>query len=210
MEAFFHYCHKAGPSNCAFYSPASQTIRTRYFALLDSLKMRPVFIPPQANGTVPTMPELVTYSKLQILIRTVLYKPFYQFPLLAKVLAALEDNDGLPFYNMANDEEKPLKPTFCWGTYLPTSKGTITIGMMLSGPLHARTGKSLQTHRRHLRNMPQLSRISAYTQERHTHISSWGVSGEIFDQSIAFPLPGPPIPVSQYCSLATLGANVTH
>jgi hypothetical protein len=122
MEAFFHFCHKAGPSKCAFYAPTPAAIETRFFALLASLKASAVLIPPHANGTTPIMPELVTYSKLQLLVRTCLYKPFFKFPALAKVLAALEARDGLPFYLLADDDEAPLRPDFCSTnqTTLPT------------------------------------------------------------------------------------------
>ncbi|KAK8093672.1 hypothetical protein PG997_000357 [Apiospora hydei] len=51
----------------------------------------PVLLPAHANATdSPAVPQLVTYSALQRLIRTVLYKPLYEFPELARVLAALE------------------------------------------------------------------------------------------------------------------------
>lgn len=114
MEAFFHYCHKAGPSRCAFYCSSPSLIETRFFKLLDRLKISPVLIPANSvNGSNPAIPELVTYSKLQIVIRTILYKPFYKFPALAKAMAALETRDGQPFYEMAGEYESPLKSGFC-------------------------------------------------------------------------------------------------
>lgn len=113
MEAFFHYCHKAGPDRCAFYRPASpDAIRDRFDALLAQLRERPVRIPAHAADAarrLPILPQLVTYAELQLLVRTVLYKPYYQFPALAAAMAALEAGDGLPFYEMAdNDEPLPF------------------------------------------------------------------------------------------------------
>ena len=114
MEAFFHYCHKAGPSKCAFYSSSPSAIEARFFKLLNRLKTSPVLIPARSvNGTMPPMPELVTYSKLQLLIRTVLYRPYYMFSSLAQAMTALEERDGLPFYEMAGEWEAPLKSSFC-------------------------------------------------------------------------------------------------
>ncbi|EFX01232.1 alpha beta hydrolase fold family [Grosmannia clavigera kw1407] len=120
MEAFFHFCHKAGPDRCAFALPASSdsspaAIRDRFFTLLAQLKMKPVLIPAHAFDTarqLPILPELVTYAKLQVLVRTVLYKPFYDFPALAKAMTALEQGDGRPFYAMAGDDDL-LQPKIC-------------------------------------------------------------------------------------------------
>lgn len=95
MEAFFDFCFKAGPGKCAFYSPGSASaIEARFFTLLSALKRSPVVIPAYANETEPFMPELVTYSKLQLLIRTCLYKMIHKAEALAKVLAALEKKNG--------------------------------------------------------------------------------------------------------------------
>lgn len=114
MEAFFESCYKAGPDKCAFYAKANaDAVRMRFLDLLTAVRRRPVHIPAYANGTGPLMPELVTYSQLQLLIRTSLYKPIHKFPTLAKVMAALEKGDGLPFYNMNNAASDPPTMDFC-------------------------------------------------------------------------------------------------
>ncbi|KAH8677716.1 Alpha/Beta hydrolase protein [Xylariales sp. PMI_506] len=104
MEAFFESCHKAGPERCAFYEHQPDTIKARFLSLLDNLKKSPVLIPAYNDDAAALkleMPELVTYSKLQVLVRASFYKPIETFPGLARVLAALERGDGLPFYEMA-------------------------------------------------------------------------------------------------------------
>ncbi|KAK8039889.1 hypothetical protein PG993_008300 [Apiospora rasikravindrae] len=114
MHAFFTACHRAGPDRCAFHGGGGDNnnetdpsaLEARYWALLATLRQRPVLLPAHANATdSPAVPQLVTYSTLQRLVRTVLYKPLYEFPELARVLAALEKRDGLPYYRMAGSED---------------------------------------------------------------------------------------------------------
>lgn len=130
MEAFFHFCHEAGPDRCAFALPESSAsspaaVRDRFFALLAQLKTKPVLVPAHASDVarkLPILPQLITYSELQVLVRTVLYKPLYKFPALAVAMAALEQGDGRPFYAMAGDDE-PLQPSFCMAEDASTRRG---------------------------------------------------------------------------------------
>jgi hypothetical protein len=114
MEAFFEFCFKAGPEKCAFYAEGNaDAIKARFLDLLGSLRKNPVLVPAYSNGTHPLLPELVTYSKLQLLIRTCIYKPIDKAPALAKVMAALEEKDGLPFYRMSQGDSEPPTLDFC-------------------------------------------------------------------------------------------------
>ncbi|KAI1869038.1 uncharacterized protein JN550_006025 [Neoarthrinium moseri] len=113
MEYFFESCAKAGPEKCAFHEASAASIEERFFKLLGSLKKSPVLIPPYTNGTQLEMPELVTYSKLQSLLRGCLYKPIEKLPQLAAVMAALERKDGVPYYQMANEDDGPPMLDFC-------------------------------------------------------------------------------------------------
>ncbi|ETS79188.1 hypothetical protein PFICI_09041 [Pestalotiopsis fici W106-1] len=115
MEAFFEFCNRAGPDKCAFHEPTSEAIKERFLALLSSLRKLPVLIPAGTNGTELEMPELVTYSKLQNLIRGCMYKPIYRFTELASAMAALERRDGVPYYQLRNEDEGPpaLPVGFC-------------------------------------------------------------------------------------------------
>lgn len=116
MEAFFEFCNRAGPDKCAFHEPTAKAIEERFLALLSSLRKMPVLIPAGTNRTQLEMPELVTYSKLQNLIRGCMYKPIYRFPQLASAMAALERRDGVPYYQLRNEDEggPPTPPVgFC-------------------------------------------------------------------------------------------------
>lgn len=130
MEAFFEFCFKAGPDKCAFYTEgSSEAIKTRFLNLLATLRRSPVLVPAYANGTHPLMPEMVTYSELQLLIRTCIYKPIHKAPTLAKVMAALEEKDGLPFYRMSNEGSTPPTLDFCASNdTLPTIPTDADIG----------------------------------------------------------------------------------
>lgn len=108
MEAFFEFCSRAGPDRCAFHEPTAEAIEERFLTLLNSLRKSPVLIPARANGTQLEMPELVTYSKLQNLIRSCMYKPIYRFPALASAMEALEQRDGIPYYQLRNEDSGPL------------------------------------------------------------------------------------------------------
>lgn len=133
MEAFFEFCHKAGPEKCAFYASSPAAIEKRYFDLLANLKEAPVLIPTLASGNGPSMPELVTYSKLLLLVRTCLYRPIHKFPPLAHAMAALEEGNGLPFYKMNNGDSDPPPQDFCTrNETLPSVPADIS----LSGDAH--------------------------------------------------------------------------
>jgi pimeloyl-ACP methyl ester carboxylesterase len=83
---FYEYCHRAGPSNCAFYSGSSaRDIKKRLHNLLGVIKENPVFI-----GTSETYgPKIFTYSDVMLEIRESLYEPLDRFPQIATLLAAL-------------------------------------------------------------------------------------------------------------------------
>ncbi|KAF7875269.1 hypothetical protein EAF04_002441 [Stromatinia cepivora] len=96
MEAFYHYCHASGPTNCAFYSPTPSQISTRLKDLLTVLETHPIIVP----SSDPTLlPEIITYTSLKRLISSSLYRPILLFPPLANVLLSLETGDGIPFLN---------------------------------------------------------------------------------------------------------------
>ncbi|KAI0137448.1 TAP-like protein-domain-containing protein [Xylariales sp. AK1849] len=171
MEAFFEFCHKAGPDKCGFYQSTPAAIQLRFSALLDSLKKSPVLIPAGANGTELDMPELVTYSKLQILVRTCLYKAIHDFPSLAKVMAALEEKNGVPYYEMANkDRPAPLLDFCSVNETLPTvpkvpahSDDAFPAIMCADGEVSNDTPDSFQAY------AEKLKYISRYAGASNTH-----------------------------------------
>jgi len=100
MAAFYHLCHKAGVSACAFYSSSPSLIKERLQTVLENLKKHPIIVSPLDEIT--GLPEIITYSSLQRLISASLYRPILLFPFLAQVLASLEAGDGLPFLDVAS------------------------------------------------------------------------------------------------------------
>ncbi|KAK7750156.1 hypothetical protein SLS62_007907 [Diatrype stigma] len=99
MEAFYAYCHAAGPETCAFHAETPDAIRRRHAALLEQIRKNPVIIPSSSiHG--PDMPQLVTWSDIKRLTSTTLYQPLYMFKNFAEVLRGLEARDGTPFYRL--------------------------------------------------------------------------------------------------------------
>ncbi|KAG0645908.1 hydrolase [Hyphodiscus hymeniophilus] len=102
MEAFYTFCHSAGPSNCALWSPTPDLIKARLDTIIDSLKTDPIIVPASLSLLdTSELPELITYSSLKRLISTSLYQPVRFFPSFARVCSALENRDGAPFLDAA-------------------------------------------------------------------------------------------------------------
>ncbi|KAL3422757.1 alpha/beta hydrolase fold family protein [Phlyctema vagabunda] len=102
MEAFYRFCHIAGPENCALHASSPSAIEDRFQQVLNDLKVHPIIVPtpPQSMD----YPELITYSSLKRLISAALYRPVFMFPSLARVVASLESGDGEPFLNLITTE----------------------------------------------------------------------------------------------------------
>ncbi|OAQ84769.1 alpha beta hydrolase fold family [Purpureocillium lilacinum] len=100
FDAFDTACHAAGRDKCALWASSPEAVQRRRSSLLQALKIRPVLIPANARSSGPELPERVTYTRLQRLTRALVYNPVYNAPALARVYAALEQGDGLPFYDI--------------------------------------------------------------------------------------------------------------
>ncbi|KAL2075023.1 hypothetical protein VTL71DRAFT_8803 [Oculimacula yallundae] len=107
MDSFYTFCHLAGPETCHFYSSSPEAIQTRVSTLLENIKKHPIIVP--ASSSHPR-PEIISYSKLQRLITSALYRPLIMFPPLASVLSSLETGEGFPFLNLTSQglDEQPL------------------------------------------------------------------------------------------------------
>ncbi|KAI1398387.1 alpha/beta-hydrolase [Hypoxylon fuscum] len=106
MEAFYNYCHKAGPSSCDFYASTPGAIEERLKNLLTRIRKHPIVVSATKSG--PDMPQVITWSHVKRLISATLYRPIFMFKNFAKVLKALERGDGVPFYELVrSDEETP-------------------------------------------------------------------------------------------------------
>jgi len=128
MDAFYTFCHKAGPFSCLFHAPSPLAIKERLEALLSKVRTSPVLVLPSIKDG-PDMPLLVTYSRVKRMISTALYQPILRFRRVAEVLARLEIGDGRPYYEYTyQDDMGPPNPSaFC-------SAETIPPTMPLSGP----------------------------------------------------------------------------
>ncbi|KAI2463887.1 alpha/beta-hydrolase [Annulohypoxylon bovei var. microspora] len=103
MNAFYDFCHKAGPSSCDFYAQTPAAIEQRLASLLVRIREHPIIVPAAETG--PDMPQLVTWSHLKRLISAALYRPIFMFKSFAKVLKSLEEGDGEPFYQLVKSED---------------------------------------------------------------------------------------------------------
>ncbi|KAF7922675.1 hypothetical protein EAE99_007252 [Botrytis elliptica] len=107
MLAFFDLCHKAGPQKCALYASTPIAIQERLEGIYIKLRKYPLQVFPTKNNTMElqslgiTRPKVLTYSDVKNAVIYSLYQPLALFPHLAKALAALEADDGIPFLKMA-------------------------------------------------------------------------------------------------------------
>ncbi|KAH7417696.1 TAP-like protein-domain-containing protein [Cadophora sp. MPI-SDFR-AT-0126] len=108
MDSFYRFCHLAGPKQCAFHATTPEAIEARLQTLLKRIKTHPIIVP--ASTSLNPRPEIVSYSKLQRLITSALYRPLVMFPSLADTFVALEAGDGRPFIDLTSQggEELPL------------------------------------------------------------------------------------------------------
>ncbi|KAH7029557.1 Alpha/Beta hydrolase protein [Microdochium trichocladiopsis] len=116
MEAFYFYCHQAGPIPCAFYAESPEAIAQRLAQLLQTLRYRPIIVDADPERG-PDMPQLVTWSHLKRFITRTMYQPLLMFPVFARILADLERGNGRSFYDtvLADDPES----SFCSIDALP-------------------------------------------------------------------------------------------
>ncbi|RWA04274.1 hypothetical protein EKO27_g10828 [Xylaria grammica] len=113
LDAFYDFCHEAGPGACALYADTPELIRRRMENLLEKIRRRPVLVTPDGSfATTDNMPQLITWSHIRRSTATVLYQPLLRFKTYATVLAALESGDGRPFYSLYSilypDEESSV------------------------------------------------------------------------------------------------------
>ncbi|KAL8372187.1 hypothetical protein RB595_001810 [Gaeumannomyces hyphopodioides] len=115
LDSFYNLCSQAGPIKCAFYEASPAKVETRFRNLLERLRERPVVVPAKAgdDDDGPEMPQIVSYSSLRRMLSSVLYQPLYLFPEFARVLAALEVGNGLPFLRMAGARHSSPFESFC-------------------------------------------------------------------------------------------------
>lgn len=111
LDAFDHACHQAGLEKCALWAKSPEAIQNRRAALLEKLKISPVIVPAWTLPSGPELPEVITYTKLQRMMQTVLYSPQRMLLPMARIYEALERGDGLPYWEMvrngSEDDDEP-------------------------------------------------------------------------------------------------------
>ncbi|KAJ5109508.1 proteinase [Penicillium angulare] len=107
LGKFFEYCHEAGASECSFASSDLKDIQGRFQDVLEGLKTNPVAVPSSKDRGA----EIVTYSDVNKLVMTSLYKPVQLFPLVAQVFTDLSQGNGSSFADYKFEQRNDLKAT---------------------------------------------------------------------------------------------------
>jgi hypothetical protein len=126
FDAFDEACHNAGPAKCHLWAHSPSAVQERRDNLLESLKRNPVLVPAWATPTGPDMPLLVTYGLVQLMTRGMIYAPLANAPRMARIYAALERGDGIPYYESAAELARatggPLSEQLCSVTDMPATE----------------------------------------------------------------------------------------
>ncbi|KAJ4372202.1 hypothetical protein N0V83_003976 [Neocucurbitaria cava] len=90
MHSFYTFCHHAGPEVCplATANGTSSDVEARFQKIVQSLYHKPLIL------NSPQGPEILTFSDVKLLIFSAVYQPMGSFPLIARLLAAIEAGEG--------------------------------------------------------------------------------------------------------------------
>jgi pimeloyl-ACP methyl ester carboxylesterase len=88
---FFFYCHKAGPSRCAFYASSPEEISQRLRNLLETIRREPI---PLSDRSVVPHPITITYEVMAFALLSSCYQPRSYWPGWAQILADLENKNA--------------------------------------------------------------------------------------------------------------------
>ncbi|KAJ7250341.1 TAP-like protein-domain-containing protein [Mycena rebaudengoi] len=97
-QSFYDGCVAAGPDRCPFYAPTAEDINAKMDRIYASLRTRPIPVRTSISYGV------VDYAFVRGVIFSALYKPYAQFPSLARALADLAQGNATAMFKMA---EKP-------------------------------------------------------------------------------------------------------
>ncbi|KAH9216707.1 prolyl aminopeptidase-like protein [Leptodontidium sp. 2 PMI_412] len=117
MLAFFDFCHKAGPSKCAFYAYSPAAIQERLESLYSRLRMNPVQVLPSSVNTTTGFsiprPEIIAYSDVKYMVIAALYQPRLFWPKEAQILSELDKGNGVPFLEYTIERGHRRTPFSC-------------------------------------------------------------------------------------------------
>jgi hypothetical protein len=100
-QLFYEACSQAGPDSCALFAPDPAAIKARVDALFASLKVKPIVVPVTSNATDgPLDYGLLDYNVVRRSFGNYFYNPFTNASAMAAALAAAEQGDGRPFWEL--------------------------------------------------------------------------------------------------------------
>ncbi|KAJ4294006.1 hypothetical protein N0V90_007695 [Kalmusia sp. IMI 367209] len=91
FTTFFNYCFEAGNEACAFWDSSVDAIQARFQAVVDKITEEPIIV---TNRSAVQYPIVVTIRTFKYVLAQMVYFPNANFPLLARILAGLEQGDG--------------------------------------------------------------------------------------------------------------------
>ncbi|KNG51756.1 hypothetical protein TW65_01153 [Stemphylium lycopersici] len=94
-EWFFTLCEEAGPEKCAFHA---DDVKQRFDALLAKLDEKPVILADPTFSPQSQAPQIITKAVVLTAGFYIMYTPQPGYPVLARGLAALENNDAATFF----------------------------------------------------------------------------------------------------------------
>jgi hypothetical protein len=99
MYAYYEACFQAGPQACAIYDKSPQAIQARVDRILERLKVQPIAA---SIGSSPGSLDygIVDFSLVKHLLFVYLYHPYGGASTVATALAALEQGDANPLWQL--------------------------------------------------------------------------------------------------------------
>ncbi|KAH8723284.1 hypothetical protein GQ44DRAFT_728781 [Phaeosphaeriaceae sp. PMI808] len=91
IDTFFKYCYEGGPDQCSFWAESPEAIKTRYNAVIEKLKARPLVVTDEMLVMYPT---IITYTDYKTTLLQMPYGPSEYYPIFADTLADLENGDA--------------------------------------------------------------------------------------------------------------------
>jgi pimeloyl-ACP methyl ester carboxylesterase len=99
MYVFYQACFKAGPMACAIHDKSPDAIKTRVDRTLERLKVQPLAAS-AGDSPGPLDYGVVDYGLVKNALLGYLYRPYDNAPAIASILAALEQGDANPMWQL--------------------------------------------------------------------------------------------------------------
>lgn len=154
LKWFTDACADAGPNKCALYEDSKEGVATRVENIFAKLKTNPIAVPLSSNSKSVTDYGVVDYGLVRNLVFHYLYRPTglgstptptISASKLAEMLAALDDGNGLPAWNLQKAGRPTLKCDCSGKTVVPLGDARIAIACSDGEPV-TDTVEELQRH----------------------------------------------------------------